>query len=74
MRAHQDPRHPCSKMCDFRYPFLGHACESGWTGEREADDEEIGIWIAERAEPVMAFFARSIEEGEGLGFAFASGD
>jgi len=52
----------------FWKPFLAYVFERGRGGDREANEEDIGLRVRERAQAVIVFLTRCIEEAQSVWF------
>ncbi len=55
-------------------PLLADVLEGSWAGDGEADQEDVGLGIRERAETVVIFLSGGIEESEGVGLIADPGE
>lgn len=53
-------------VVDLWKPLLADVFERGWRGDREADEEDVGLWVGERAQAVIILLSGSIEEAESI--------
>lgn len=49
-------------VLDLRQPFLDYVAERDWVDNREHDQEEIGLWVAQRAKAIVVVLASRIPE------------
>lgn len=53
-------------VVDLREPLLADVFERGWRGNGEADKENVGLWVGERAQTVVILLSSSIKETESI--------
>lgn len=53
-------------VVDLWEPLLADVFERGWRGDGEADKEDVGLWVGERAQTVVILLPGSIEETESI--------
>lgn len=65
--ADDQARHARAVVVDLREPLLTDVLKGGRGGDGEADEEDVGLRVRQRAEPVVILLPSSIKEAEGVG-------
>ena len=55
-------------MMDFREPLFANVLKGGWRRDGEADQENVGLGVGQRAETIVIFLTGRIEETKGVRF------
>lgn len=66
LSTNNQARNTWAVMVNLWEPLLADVFERGWGCHGEADKEDVGLWVGERAQTVIILLSGSIEETESI--------